>query len=645
MGPSNAHRSGARATRPREAETRAPRGRLCSGALLAALLACLVVGLGASAGAATRTVKRPHVSLSVPARLGSRGTGLARGSVAPAPAHGRVVLQFRRGGRWRDLGHASLRRGRYRVRFRLPATVMSARLRAALFVGERRVAVSKIRAVRVRPRPIVPTPTPTPGPNHCPATFGGEDPLSAASLMKTVGGYASLPNHLSSTPNSTAALNEFSGLLCNAGLKLGPQAFAYPEFVPKQVALTIGSGATPTAIPAAALAPLLYSGTTAAGGVTGTLFDGGNGLYNKAEVAGKIVVVSINYQTNSKALNYYPAIESAIEGGALGLIAVTQAVGDYPKGEDVNARDGTGPLPVVNVGKRTGAAVIAAAEAGETGHLTLTASTGTACDRDVWGELEGAEPNRRVFIATPASSFTPSASEHGTGVAITVGLARHYAALPVSQRPATLVFMALGGHEIGWLGLQALMNSPQGAWFKSAEAYVHLGSGLGAPAAKEEPDGTIVTEAKPDPTGRLHDSENPLLEKPIIEDWAAAGVPTPETPPHTASGGEQTYAYAAGIPTVSFSGASLYFHTAGDLPSTIDPTILAKDADAFRRSVDTIDALPPGALRANNKHAEELGAGVNAAERAPFNATLGAGGSLGSGGVGGPAATPVASCP
>jgi hypothetical protein len=459
--------------------------------------------------------------------------------------------------------------------------------------------------------------------------------------MKTVQGYASVPNHLSSTPNSAAALNEFSGLLCAAGLKLGQQAFAYPEFVPTQVALTAG----PTTIPAAELAPLLYSGKTAAGGVDGQLFDGGTGTFDKTKVAGKIVVISTAYQNNSKALNFYPAIEAAVEGGAVGLVAVTQAVGDYPKWEDVNARNGTGPLPVVTVGKHSGTAVIAAAEAEETGHLTLTASTGTACDRDVWGELEGAEPNRRVFIATPASSFTPSASEHGSGVAIVVGLARHYAALPKSQRPATLVFMALGGHEIGWLGLQALMASSQGSWFTGADAYVHLGSALGVPTAKEEPDGTIVTTPAPDPTGRLHDSENPLLETSIPADWAAAGVPTPETPPHTASGGEQTYAYAAGIPTVSFSGSSLYFHTAGDLPSTIDPTILAKDADAFRRSVDTITGLPAGALRAENKHAEELGEAVDPASRAPFNPTLGAGGTLGIGGIGGPAATPVAHCP
>ncbi|MBS1844848.1 MAG: hypothetical protein JST53_10570, partial [Actinobacteria bacterium] len=358
----------------------------------------------------------------------------------------------------------------------------------------------------------------------------------------------------------------------------GEQAFEFPRFAVEAVGLTAG----PTTVPAAAVAPLLYSGTTPANGVTATLLDGTGG-FTEAQATGKIVVVSVPYEHNSKAVGLDPAIEKAVAGGAAGFVAVTQAVGDYPKWEDVNARKGTGPLPVLMVGKRSGAAVLAAAEAGQTGTLTLAAATsGVSCERDVWGELEGADPSRRVFVGTPLSSFTPSASEHGSGVAIALGLARHYASLPRSQRPETLVFMALGGHEIGWLGLQALLASPRGAWFREADAYVHLGSALGAPRAEEQPDGTIATTPEPDPTGRLHDSENPLLERGILEDFAAAGVPTPETPPHIASGGEQTNAYAAGIPTVSFSGASLFFHTAGDVPSTVDPTILAKDADAFR---------------------------------------------------------------
>jgi hypothetical protein len=585
--------------------------------------------------------------LTVPAELPSKAAFVVKGEVTPAPSRGRVVLQLRAGKRWRALGNGALHRGNFRVSCSLPAQVTVTRIRALLFEGKRRVATSSARTVRVRgggskpqPAPVVPTPP------SGPPTPGGppvveEDPLSGASLMATVQRYASLPNHLSGTANSAAALSEITGQLAAAGLQLGQQAFTYPGFLPTQAALSAGS----TSVPAAAIAPLLYSGTTASGGITAPLFDGGNGVYDKSKVAGKIVVVSIAYQNNSKGVHLESAIETAVEGGAEGLVAVTQGVGDYPKWQDVNARTGTGPLPVLMVGKSSGDAVIEAAEGEEDGTLTLTATTATACDRDVWGELEGAEPGRRVFVGVRASSFTPSASEHGTGVAILLGLARHYAAMPKSQRPETLIFIAVGGHEVGWLGLQALMASSFGSWFTEADAYVHLGSSLGAPTAEEEPGGAIKTTPVPDPTGRLHNSENPLLEPSIAEEFAAAGVPTPDTPPFVASGGEQTYAFAAGVPIVSFSGASLYFHTAGDLPSTVDPTILADDAEAFRRSVDTITGLAPGQLRAENSVATQHGTEIDPAERAPNNPTLGAGGPLGSGGVGGPAATPVAQCP
>lgn len=402
----------------------------------------------------------------------------------------------------------------------------------------------------------------------------------------------------------------------------------------------VGLSADGASVPAAAIAPYLYSGTTSPSGVTASLFYGGDGSFDTSKVAGKIVVVSLVSKNNSSSPNLYPAIEAAVEGGAKALVAVTQAVGDYPKLENTNARRGTGPMPVLFVGKRSGAPVIAAAQAGKSGTATLAATTsGFACERDVWGELEGADPSRRVFIATPASSFTPSATEHGSAYAIVIGLARHYAALPKSARPASLVFMAIGGHEVGWLGLQALLNSSHGSLFKNADAYVHLGSGLGAPTAKEEADGTVVTTPTPDPSGQLHNSETPLLETSIVDDFAAAGVPTTNKPPHEASGGEQTYAYAAGIPMVSFSGSSLYFHTAGDLPSAVDPTILAKDADAFRRSVDTITSTGPGQLKAANGEAEAYGGAINPDNRAPINPTLLANRS------GGPAANPVASCP
>ena len=620
--------------------------------LLVISIVCLgALAFGAGASAAGHTAAGHKVSLAVRVKPAGSDRILATGKVTPVPRGARVEIQAHRPQGWRKLAGARLG---HAGTFKLSAHGSgSLRLRAVVFQGKRQLGVSAVRTVQIKGR--APSGGPAGGGNASSGggnggstSGGGSTPsapdtaaLSAPSLMATIESYSRLPDHLSATPDSTAAEDEFQANLGAAGLTLGEQAFEFPRFSLGTVGLSAGGAA----VPRAAIAPLLYSGTTPAGGVTAELFDGGTGAYTEAETTGKIVVVTIPYEHNSKAVGLYPAIEKAVKGKAKGLVAVTQAVGDYPKWEDVNARGGTGPLPVLMVGKRSGEAVIHAAEAEEDGTLTLEADTsGASCERDVWGELEGADPSRRVFVGTPASSFTPSASEHGSGVAIAVGLARYYASLPKAQRPETLVFMALGGHEIGWLGLQALLASPQGPWFREADAYVHLGSALGAPIAEELPDGTILTTPKPDPTGRLHDSENPLLEHSVIEDFEAAGVATPETPPHTASGGEQTNAYAAGIPTVSFSGASLYFHAAGDLPGTVDPTILTKDADAFRRVLDRITAIPAGVLKAENTVAAKLGSEIDAASRAPVNPTLGAGGVLGKGGIGGPTATAVPHC-
>lgn len=102
--------------------------------------------------------------------------------------------------------------------------------------------------------------------------------------------------------------------------------------------------------------------------------------------------------------------------------------------------------------------IVADAEAGQSADLTLQARLGTATDYDVWGVLPGTDRSRRVFVGTPASSMTPAASERGGGIAILLGLARHYAVEPLSQRPETLVFLATTGHEVGFLGLEALMR-------------------------------------------------------------------------------------------------------------------------------------------------------------------------------------------
>jgi hypothetical protein len=377
-------------------------------------------------------------------------------------------------------------------------------------------------------------------------------------------------------------------------------------------------------VPSSALAPLLYSGTTGPSGIEAPLLPALKGSFTPADAAGKIVVVS------GGALA--PSITAAIAAGAKGLVFVTNTVADLPRKEDVNSRKGTGDFPVLLIGKQSGAQVLADAVAGQSGDLTLQARLGTATDYDVWGVLPGSHPSRRVFVGTPASSFVPAASERGGGIAIMLGLARHYAELPLSQRPESLVFLATTGHEVGFLGLEALIEA-KGDWFTNADAYVHLGASLGAPTGVENPDGSITVKPVPPAGLGLHDSENPLLETSSVSAFAAAGQPLANTQMHISGGGEQVYAYQAGVPEISVNGGSLWFHTAADLPGVVDPGIITRLAAGYRGSIDAILAQPAGSVRAANTAAAGFASTFSADSRAPVNPVLGANG------VGGPPPT------
>jgi hypothetical protein len=421
----------------------------------------------------------------------------------------------------------------------------------------------------------------------------GRDPLSTDALMRDVRTYAALaPTHLSGTDDSGVTQAWMARRLRAAGVRTGADAFSFFRFTPRAVALEADGRPVPGVV------ARLYSGTTPTAGLRAPLATG------DGDVKGKIAVVDV-----PAADGLTPTLESAIgkaeDGGAAALVAVTEGPEDYAVQEDVDSRAGLLGMPVVFVGKRSGAAVLDAAKAGGQGRLTLTADVGTGCDSNVYGVLPGADASRTVVIGTPTGAFVPSASERGVGVAILLGLARHYAALPRAQRPVTLVFAALAGHEAGYLGLPVLMQVHKD-WFAKGDAYFHLGASLAARAMTETPGGTVVGGEAGDPTRLLYVSENPLAQGIAQKDFATSQLGSGA--PGVRNVGEQVYAYHAGVPVISSSGSSFYFHTDGDQPDGVSRTLLANVAGGFRAAIDDVAALPPGALRGANGAAAALGA-------------------------------------
>jgi hypothetical protein len=443
------------------------------------------------------------------------------------------------------------------------------------------------------------------------------DPLSVESLMATIDQYGSSPNHYSGTQADWSEENTVANQFIADGLQVNSIAYNFPRFRATNIALST----TAHSFHASALAPLDYSGTTGPSGIEAPLVAAPNGVM-PVNAAEKIVVVSGGTVATS--------VPKAIAAGAKAEVFVTKALDDLPAWEDVNSRQGTGTLPVILIGKESGKELVVDAEAGEEAHFTLQAELGTATDYDVWGELPGVDTSRKVIVGTPVSSMVPSASERGGGVAILLALAKHYSAEPRSQRSENLVFLATSGHEVGFLGLPALIQQKAG-WFNSADAYVHLGASIGAYTGKENPDGSVTLTGGVSTNLTLHDSENPILETTSVNAFAAAGQPLKNTAMHLGGSGEQVYAYQEGIPEVSANGSSLWFHTAADKPEVVDPEMLAGLAHGFLGSVDAILAQPAGAVVGANAEARADAVGYVADNHAPGNAEFSAGGFGGTG--------------
>jgi hypothetical protein len=425
-------------------------------------------------------------------------------------------------------------------------------------------------------------------------------------MMADVHAYAALaPDHLTGTVDAGATEAWVSNQLKSAGLDTGTDAYSYFRFLPQHVALTVDGA------PVHSVVARFYSGTTPPAGITSELVDAGDGStteFGQVNASGHIAVIDAPTVDTALEPTLDSAVAAAKAAGAAALIAVTEGPEDYPVQEDIDSRAGLLGMPVVFIGKRSGAAVITAAKAGKSAKLILTADVGTGCDANVYGVLPGRDTRRDIVVGTPISAFTPAASEHGAGAAALIALARHYAALPLSQRPETLIFVAFSGHEDGFLGLPTLMQQHPD-WFAHADAYIHLGASIAARLIVEDPSGTIRRPPLDDPSRLLYVSENPVLQ--AIAQRAFAGTGIGSAAPGVKDVGEQTYAYHAGIPIVAISGGSDYFHTAGDRPNGVDPAELAKVAAAYAGTIDAIASEPPGVIAAANALAVKLGAQQN----------------------------------
>ncbi len=224
-----------------------------------------------------------------------------------------------------------------------------------------------------------------------------------------------------------------------------------------------------------------------------------------------------------------------------------------------------------------------------------------------------------LVIGTPTNGWFTTAAERGAGVGTLLSLAHHYAErYGTNDKPdKTLVFVFSGGHEVGFLGLQRYIDAHP-ALIASTYSYVHLGAAIAGSYYYEQADGHIASAPIADPARTLFVSENPLLQRLVSARQLSSGlIPAQTMLPSILNPGEQRRMYAHGVPIVSISGTTLYFHTDADTPETTSAALLEPAVQFYGGVIDDLLAADPAEIRAANtvaaRYARPLPAPVCAA--------------------------------
>lgn len=377
------------------------------------------------------------------------------------------------------------------------------------------------------------------------------DPLAGATLYADVKAYADLGEHRTGTAGDAATTVWLEKALKAAGYAVERQGFDYPVFELAHAGLTLGGREI-------AGFPYWTPATTPAGGLAAPL--------SLAPSPGKILVVSLPPGSGA-GLNAPPPdlISKGAASGAAAVVAITEnplgemsVLNRAPKAEPW-------PVPVLLVAGREGAALKAAAEAGQTATLRLEGKTVTRTAHNVIGRRP--RSGKHLVVSTPKSGWLHCAGERGSGVAIWLGLARW---LATTDRNLTLV--ATTGHEFdgygGHIFTETLAPKPA-----DTRLWLHIGANVAVYDFALQ-DGKIVRQGGPRADRLLACSDGLMA----LAAKAFAGQPGYEKPfdiDERKPPGEvalfQSLGYA---PLIGMVAANPLHHTPRDLSDVTDGKML-----------------------------------------------------------------------
>jgi len=173
--------------------------------------------------------------------------------------------------------------------------------------------------------------------------------------------------------------------------------------------------------------------------------------------------------------------------------------------------------------------------------------------------------SRWIVISTPISGWFEVTNERGPGIAMWLQLARW---VEESKLDSNFLFAGLSGHELGKMGMDALVDSGELPGPDTVALWLHLGSGI----AVETPLLSAVSSVS---------ALSNIINESLVSNTAMTYWPENKMP----KASEQYRAMQLGYPVAGLFGADPYIHTRRDQAPRIDDAEYSKVFSALRELI------------------------------------------------------------
>jgi len=323
------------------------------------------------------------------------------------------------------------------------------------------------------------------------------------------------------------------------------------------------------------------------------------GLGSEADFAGKDVRGKAVFVFNQTGLKNENAVRRADAKGAAAIFEVDMLPGNmryqaYPSGTKA---------PAFEVGSVDGYAVrdlIAALPAGQTATVKASFTMQMVPNLKsalVWGTIKGTT-DETVYLIAHRDGWFDASGDNASGVASILGLAEHYAKVPLANRRRTLMFVGLDGHH----------NSGPGAGVGRRWMWDNRQTLLSKTALmiNAEHPSTLQTTVR----ARYGDANGITWSNTYMpQQWYAGGPSRRKLEtiavnafrqfgasmyldPNARPPAGDLGAFFRGVPGLATSEFYHYFHTDAETPDVVPWTGLEATTRAYAKIIDEVNKLP-----------------------------------------------------